>query len=109
MSISLAHETVERMQSFNRRSLDPMAAKVWSATGRAYELGGDLSELRPYVYTWSYISILINVFPLVFYSMPSGQRRCAMTLRHWPLLLICFFVHTFSRPPTRLHQLFSPK
>ncbi|KAF8531127.1 PCI domain-containing protein [Gautieria morchelliformis] len=46
-SVSLAHETVERMQSFNRRSLDPMAAKVWSATGRAYELGGDLSELRP--------------------------------------------------------------
>ncbi|KAF8586593.1 hypothetical protein K439DRAFT_1408502 [Ramaria rubella] len=46
-AILLAHETVERMQSLNRRSLDPMAAKVWTAMGRAYELGSDLSELRP--------------------------------------------------------------
>lgn len=78
-SISLAHETVERMQSFNRRSLDPMAAKVWSATGRAYELGGDLSELRPYVCTsWYHRTLVLTVhYPS---ALLNAQRTAS--LRH---------------------------
>lgn len=43
----LAHETVEKMQALNRRSMDPIAAKVWYALERTYELGGDLSDARP--------------------------------------------------------------
>ncbi|KII87567.1 hypothetical protein PLICRDRAFT_54649 [Plicaturopsis crispa FD-325 SS-3] len=43
----LAHETVEKMQALNRRSMDPIAAKVWYALERTYELGGELSDARP--------------------------------------------------------------
>lgn len=44
---NLAHETVEKMQQLNRRSMDPIAAKIWFALERAYELGGHLSDARP--------------------------------------------------------------
>ena len=30
----LAHETVEKMQTLNRRSMDPIAAKIWYAVER---------------------------------------------------------------------------
>ena len=43
----LAHETVEKMQALNRRSMDPIAAKVWYAVERTYELSGELADARP--------------------------------------------------------------
>ena len=46
-TIKLAHETVQKIQAWNRRTLDPLAARVWFAIGRAYELGGELRDLRP--------------------------------------------------------------
>ncbi|TFK26631.1 diphenol oxidase-A2 [Coprinopsis marcescibilis] len=46
-ALELAHQTVEKMQTLNRRSMDSIAAKVWFAVQRAYELGGDLSDARP--------------------------------------------------------------
>lgn len=46
-ALDLAHETVEKMQAWNRRSMDPIAAKIWFAVERAYELGGDLADARP--------------------------------------------------------------
>jgi 26S proteasome regulatory subunit N3 len=46
-SIELAHETVDKMQALNRRSMDPIAAKVWYAFERSYELGGQLADARP--------------------------------------------------------------
>lgn len=46
-SIQLARETVEKMQILNRRSMDPIAAKVWYALERSYELGGELADARP--------------------------------------------------------------
>lgn len=46
-AIKLAHETVEKMQKLNRRSMDPIAAKIWFAVERAYELGGELADVRP--------------------------------------------------------------
>ncbi|KAI0918573.1 hypothetical protein AcW1_009573 [Taiwanofungus camphoratus] len=46
-AMKLAHETVEKMQALNRRSMDPIAAKVWYAVERAYELGGELADARP--------------------------------------------------------------
>ncbi|KIJ55459.1 hypothetical protein M422DRAFT_57875 [Sphaerobolus stellatus SS14] len=46
-AIRLSQETVEKIHAFNRRSLDPIAAKVWFAIGRAYELNGNLSDVRP--------------------------------------------------------------
>ncbi len=48
LRIDLANETVQKIQSLNRRSLDPIAARVWFALERAYELGGELSDARPY-------------------------------------------------------------
>lgn len=46
-ALDLAHQTVEKMQALNRRSMDAIAAKVWFAVMRAYELGGDLADARP--------------------------------------------------------------
>ncbi|KAG9035690.1 26S proteasome non-ATPase regulatory subunit, partial [Tulasnella sp. UAMH 9824] len=43
----LAHETVDKIQQLNRRSLDAIAAKVYFYLGRLYELQGDIAELRP--------------------------------------------------------------
>jgi len=49
-SIQICNETIEKMQSLNRRSMDPIAAKVWFAVERSYELGGELADARPYVF-----------------------------------------------------------
>jgi 26S proteasome regulatory subunit N3 len=46
-ALKLANDTVEKIQSLNRRSLDPIAAKVWYAVERAYELSGQLADARP--------------------------------------------------------------
>ncbi|KAG6867167.1 hypothetical protein C0993_006091 [Termitomyces sp. T159_Od127] len=46
-ALELSAETVQKMQSLNRRSMDPIAAKVWFAVERAYELGGELADARP--------------------------------------------------------------
>ena len=46
-AIDFAHKTIERIQSLNRRSMDPLAAKVWYAVERAYELTGQLADARP--------------------------------------------------------------
>ncbi|KAI0760201.1 diphenol oxidase-A2 [Fomes fomentarius] len=43
----LAHETVDKMQALNRRSMDPIAAKIWYAVERTYELSGKLADARP--------------------------------------------------------------
>ncbi|KAJ3509551.1 hypothetical protein NMY22_g16253 [Coprinellus aureogranulatus] len=40
-------EPVPEVEALNRRSMDAIAAKVWFAVMRAYELGGDLAEARP--------------------------------------------------------------
>ncbi|KAJ7485402.1 PCI domain-containing protein [Mycena latifolia] len=46
-ALDLSHQTVEKMQALNRRSMDPIAAKVWYALERAYELGAELADARP--------------------------------------------------------------
>ena len=43
----LVHETVEKIRSWNRRSMDPLAARVWYALGRTYELAGEMENVRP--------------------------------------------------------------
>jgi hypothetical protein len=48
-AVALAQETIAKMQALNRRSMDPIAAKVWYVVERTYELAGDLAEARPYV------------------------------------------------------------
>jgi 26S proteasome regulatory subunit N3 len=45
----LANETVEKIAVLNRRSMDPIAARVWYALERAYEVNGTLAQARPYV------------------------------------------------------------
>ena len=46
-TFDVAHETINKIQHWNRRSMDPLAAKVWFAVGRAYEIAGELADLRP--------------------------------------------------------------
>ncbi|THV05360.1 PCI-domain-containing protein [Dendrothele bispora CBS 962.96] len=43
----LAQESVQKMHTLNRRSMDPIAAKFWFAVERTYEISGDLAEARP--------------------------------------------------------------
>ena len=43
----LAQETVKTILQLNRRSMDPIASKVWFAVERTYELSGDLASARP--------------------------------------------------------------
>ncbi|KAF9018034.1 diphenol oxidase-A2 [Hymenopellis radicata] len=46
-ALELVHQTVEKMQALNRRSMDPIAAKIWFAVERAYKLGGEIADARP--------------------------------------------------------------
>lgn len=43
----LASKTAERIHELNRRTLDPVAAKIFFYLSRAYELSGKLAEIRP--------------------------------------------------------------
>lgn len=43
-SIDLAHETITKIQNWNRRSMEPLAARVYIALARAYEV---VPELEP--------------------------------------------------------------
>ena len=48
-ALQLAKETTTKIQQLNRRTMDPVGAKVWWAYGCAYELvpGLEIAELRP--------------------------------------------------------------
>lgn len=46
-AMELANDTVAKVQALNRRSMDAIAAKIWYAVERTYELAGNLSEARP--------------------------------------------------------------
>lgn len=48
-ALKLAKETVGKIQGLNRRTMDPIGAKIWWAYGRAYEVVEDvqLAALRP--------------------------------------------------------------
>lgn len=43
----LANETISVIQRLNRRTMDPISAKVWYAVERTYELAGELDGARP--------------------------------------------------------------
>ncbi|KAF7325827.1 PCI-domain-containing protein [Mycena kentingensis (nom. inval.)] len=46
-ALELGHQTVEKMQALNRRSMDPIAARVWYALERTYEVAAELGDARP--------------------------------------------------------------
>ncbi|EJU02426.1 diphenol oxidase-A2 [Dacryopinax primogenitus] len=46
-AMALAHETVERIQALNRRTMDVIAAKVYVYLARLYEVTDRLAEIRP--------------------------------------------------------------
>jgi 26S proteasome regulatory subunit N3 len=48
-ALSLAKETIPKIQALNRRTMDPIGAKIWWAYGRTYEVvdGVELAALRP--------------------------------------------------------------
>jgi 26S proteasome regulatory subunit N3 len=48
-ALQLAKETTTKIQQLNRRTMDPVGAKVWWAYGRAYELvpALEIADLRP--------------------------------------------------------------
>ncbi|KAI0792377.1 diphenol oxidase-A2 [Abortiporus biennis] len=47
-ALELSNETTEKIHAYNRRSLDPISAKVWYAVERAYEFNDKLAEARPF-------------------------------------------------------------
>lgn len=80
-AIQLAHETVEKIQALNRRSMDAIASKVWYAVERAYELGGELADARPYVAEFSMGDITHSNTASVCSLQPSVPRHCGTTMR----------------------------
>ena len=46
-AMEISKQTVEKIQVLNRRTMDPITAKVWYALEQAYELGGKLADARP--------------------------------------------------------------
>lgn len=42
----LTHETIAKIQALNRRSLDPLAAKIYFYLYRVHEVSGDLASIR---------------------------------------------------------------
>ena len=81
-SVELSKETVDKVQQLNRRSMDPIAAKVWFAVERSYELGGDLADARPWV-PFSHTSpvFLMDGFLLYISRLFLAAQRTA-ALRH---------------------------
>jgi 26S proteasome regulatory subunit N3 len=45
--VTLATATVEAIQNFHRRTLDPIAGRVYFYYARFYELLGKLADIRP--------------------------------------------------------------
>ncbi|KAG0749911.1 hypothetical protein G6F57_004433 [Rhizopus arrhizus] len=45
--IELSNKTIQRMTSMNRRTMDPLAARVYFYHARFYELSNRLAEIRP--------------------------------------------------------------
>ena len=48
-AIEIAHHTAEKIHNWNRRTLDPMASKIYFYLSRAHEIQGNVSEIRPLV------------------------------------------------------------
>jgi 26S proteasome regulatory subunit N3 len=71
-ALQLAKETSEKIQQLNRRSMDPIAAKVWYAVDRAYELGGELADARPYALPLPLLHLVFLTLFLGFYSLPNA-------------------------------------
>lgn len=46
-AIELSLRTTERIHSLNRRTLDPIASKVYFYLSRTHEIAGKLADIRP--------------------------------------------------------------
>lgn len=81
-ALQLAQETGEKILQLNRRSMDPIAAKVWYAVDRAYELGGELADARPYAPILPFVSPSLYLSPNSqgSYFLPSVPHRLDMTM-----------------------------
>jgi len=86
-ALALAHETVEKIQSLNRRSLDPIAAKVYFYLARTHELKGDVAELRPYVSFHMIFLLDITYGMIIVYSWLLN------VLRHFEGMMIARYNH----------------
>lgn len=80
-SIELSHETVDKMQALNRRSMDPIAAKLWYALERSYELGGELADARPYVAFYNFLQLPHNDVVIDASWPPNALRLCVTTMK----------------------------
>lgn len=81
-SVELSKETVDKIQQLNRRSMDPIAAKVWFAVERSYELGGDLADARPWVSLFlSSVSCISDGWIRLYFRLFLAAQRTA-ALRH---------------------------
>lgn len=58
-AMELTSDTVQRLQSLNRRTMDPISAKLWFAIDRTYELVGELAEARPCVMTSTFSRLML--------------------------------------------------
>lgn len=65
-ALDLANETVQKMQQLNRRSMDAIAAKIWYAVERAYDLAAELSDVRRYGFQSPYLHLALTQVESLF-------------------------------------------
>lgn len=101
-AMALAKETISKMQALNRRSMDPIAAKVWYAVERTYELAGDLAEARPYVQPDGLLGTRTNCLPDYFSLLRGPLHSVTMTKHRHRSSTDCFATTFITACTTKL-------
>ncbi len=52
--VACATDLVDKLEKWNRRTLDPLSSKVYFYFSRAYELAGRLADIRRYLKSAQY-------------------------------------------------------
>lgn len=104
-ALELAQTTVEKIQALNRRTMDPISAKVWYAVERAFELGASLADARPLVLLLHFVVYLANRIDLDSFCLLSGLLRCdtITRLRHLSLSAFCATISTTTCTTKRIN------
>jgi hypothetical protein len=105
-AIALVQETIVKMQALNRRSMDPIAAKVWYAVERTYELAGDPAEARPYVQLYDLLASRVDNLSDYSSLLKEQPPFVTMTRRRHRSLTDCFATTFTTVSTTKLTNLY---
>lgn len=75
---ALAHETAEKIHALNRRSLDPIASKVYFYLSRAHEIAGTAAEIRPYASYYFLKTLRVSMLTCSLSLLLAAQRTASL-------------------------------